>query len=160
MDSDNYKISYLKCQETFLIDVVRRCLEAEAKISILQATIANKDNEINDSAAKIASGDEQIAQLLAGLQVTTVQRDTYREEHARYRDEILALGDLKEKCEKIEKNYEEHMKNYNLVNEAYQNLAQQYEQLKAEHEKLQQQSDKKSVNKVVKLDQAKKDDWS
>jgi hypothetical protein len=158
MDNDAYKISYLKCQETFLIDVVRRCLEAESKISILHATIANKDNEINDSAAKIASRDEQIAHLLAGLEATTVQRDTYRDEHARYRDEILVLGDLKEKCEKIEKNYEEHMNNYNLVNEAYQKLALEHEQLKAEHEKL-QQSDKKNVNKAAK-DQAKKDDWS
>ena len=159
MSDDSYKVSYLKCQETFLIDVIRRCLEAEAKISILQGTIAAKDNELTQAADRNATQGEQIAQLLAGLEATTVERDRYRDEHARYRDEILVLGELKEKCEKIEKNYQEHMTNYNLVNEAYQKLAHEHEQLKAEHEKL-QQPDKKSVNKVVKLDQAKKDDWS
>lgn len=159
MSDDSYKVSYLKCQETFLIDVIRRCLEAEAKISILQGTISSKNKELAEAADKNASQGEQIAQLLAGLEATTVERDRYRDEHGRYRDEILALGELKDKCEKIEKNYQEHMTNYNLVNEAYQKLAHEHEQLKVEHEKL-QQSDKKSVNKVVKLDQAKKDDWS
>lgn len=159
MSDDSYKVSYLKCQETFLIDVIRRCLEAEAKISILQGTITSKDKELAEAAEKNAAQGEQITQLLAGLEATTVERDRYRDEHARYRDEILALGELKDKCEKIEKNYQEHMTNYNLVNEAYQKLAHEHEQLKVEHEKL-QQSDKKSVNKVVKLDQAKKDDWS
>lgn len=155
MSDEKYKISYLKCQETFLIDVVRRCLEAESKISILQETIANKDTEIFGLKEDVEERGSQITQLLAGLEATTVQRDTYRDEHAKYRDEILALGDLKEKCDKIEKNYEEHMKNYNLVTEAYQKLAQEHEQLKSEYEKL-QQSDKKSVNKNT----SKKDDWS
>jgi chromosome segregation ATPase len=153
MSDDNYKISYLKCQETFLIDVVRRCLEAESKISILKETIDVKDFEISGLKGNLKDQNSQITQLLAGLEATTIERDTFREEHARYRDEILSLSDLKEKCDKIEENYENHMKNYNLVNDGYQKLTLEYEQLKSEYEKL-QQSDKKVVNKNT----PKKDD--
>jgi chromosome segregation ATPase len=155
MSDDNYQISYLKCQETFLIDVVRRCLEAESKISILKEAVAVKDFEISGLRGNLEDQNSQITQLLAGLEATTIQRDTFREEHARYRDEILSLSDLKEKCDKIEENYEEHLKNYNLVNDGYQKLLLEYEQLKSEYEKL-QQSDKKTVNKNT----PKKDDWS
>jgi len=153
MSDDNYKISYLKCQETFLIDVVRRCLEAESKISILKEAVAVKDFEISGLRGNLEDQNSQIIQLLAGLEATTIERDTFREEHARYRDEILSLSGLKEKCDKIEENYENHMKNYNLVNDGYQKLTLEYEQLKSEYEKL-QQSDKKTVNKNT----PKKDD--
>jgi hypothetical protein len=146
MSEDNYTVSYLKCQETFLIDVMRRCLDAESKISILQNDISKKDAVIEVHLNRINELNEHLMQAVAGLEATTIARDTYRDEHAKYRDEILALGDLKEKCEKIEKNYEEHMKNYNLVNEAYQNLQVEYEKLARS-------------TKKTKPDQTKKDDW-
>jgi len=149
MANEEYTVSYLKCQETFAIDLMRRCLGAESKVSILENTIKERDTVIEQQNAKMQELNEQVAQLLAGLEATTVQRDTYRDEHAKYRDEILALGDLKEKCEKIEKNYEDHMKNYNLVNEAYQKL-------QVEHQKL---LEVKPI-KVAKHEQQKKDDWS
>jgi len=62
---------------------------------------------------------------------------------------------LKEKCEKIEKNFEEHMANYNLVNQAYQKLSEDYAQLKSEHETLLKFDDK--PNSKAKQ---KKEDWS
>lgn len=143
---------YLQKQESFLVDVIRRCMEAETRL-------VQVSKELSDTQQSLSVVNEQVTQLLSGLEATTKERDHLREEHSRYRDEILSLGDLKEKCEKIEKNHEDNMKNYHLVNESYQKLGHEHEQLKAELEKLQQQSDKKSVNKVVKLDQAKKDDW-
>jgi len=155
MADEAFTLSYLKCQETFLIDVVRRCLEAESKISILQNTVKERDTTIEEQSIKITELNEHLMQTLAGLEATTIQRDTFREEHSKYRDEILALGDLKEKCEKIEKNYEEHMKNYNLVNEAYQKLQVEYQTLLDENQKL----DNKTP-KVAKYDRQKKDDWS
>jgi len=155
MQDESLRISYLKCQETFLIDVVRRCLEAESKISILQSTIVSKDNDINALLENQEQLKAQISQLLAGLDATTAERDRYRDEHSNYRDEILALGDLKEKCEKIEKNFEEHMANYNLVNQAYQKLSEDYAQLKSEHETLLKFDDK--PNSKAKQ---KKEDWS
>lgn len=155
MNEEAYKVSYLKCQETLLYDVIKRCLDAEAKISLLSDSLRAKDALINQGAEKNASLSDQISQLLAGLDATTVERDTYREEHSKYRDEILALGDLKEKCDKIELNFEAHMKNYNIVNEAFEKLSGEHEQLKADHEKL-VTLDKK--NTKVKSEQ-KKDDW-
>lgn len=158
MADEAFTLSYLKCQETFLIDVVRRCLEAESKISILQNTVKEREVTIEEQSGKITELNEHLMQTLAGLEATTIQRDTLRDEHSKYRDEILALGELKEKCDKIEKNYEEHMKNYNLVNEAYQKLQAEYQTLLDTNEKL--VSSEKKVNKVVKLEQPKKDDWS
>lgn len=155
MSNDDYRVSYLKCQESFLLDVVRRCLDAEAKISILQNNINDKVRELAERDGRIESQSEQISQLLAGLEATTIQRDTYRDEHAKYRDEILALGDLKEKCEKIEANYQDHMTNYNLVKQAYDKLAADHELLKTEHDKLLASTEKKNPAKTP-----KKDDWS
>lgn len=156
MNNDDYKILYLKCQENFLLDVVRRCLEAEAKILILQNNVNDKIKELSESDSKIEQQTAQISQLLAGLEETTIQRNLIREEHARYRDEIIALGDLKEKCEKIEANYQDHMTNYNLVKGAYDKLAADYELLKTEHDKLLVTSiEKKNPAKTT-----KKDDWN
>jgi len=151
MTDEKFTLSYMKCQETFIIDVMRRCLEAEAKISLLNDSLKAKDTSIREETDKNFTLSEQVTQLLAGLEATTIQRDTYRDEHARYRDEIIALGDLKEKCDKIEKNYEEHMKNYNLVNDAYQKLQVEYQTLLDSQQKI--PSEEKKVNK-------KKDDWS
>jgi len=151
MTDEKFTLSYMKCQETFIIDVMRRCLEAEAKISLLNDSLKAKDTSIREETDKNFTLSEQVTQLLAGLEATTIQRDTYRDEHARYRDEIIALGDLKEKCDKIEKNYEEHMNNYNLVNDAYQKLQVEYQTLLDSHQKI--PSEEKKVNK-------KKDDWS
>jgi chromosome segregation ATPase len=151
MNDEKFTFSYMKCQETFIIDVMRRCLEAEAKISLLNDSLKAKDASIREETDKNFTLSEQVTQLLAGLEATTIQRDTYRDEHARYRDEIIALGDLKEKCDKIEKNYEEHMKNYNLVNDAYQKLQAEYQTLLDSQQKV--SSEEKKVNK-------KKDDWS
>jgi molybdopterin converting factor small subunit len=151
MNDEKFTLSYMKCQETFIIDVMRRCLEAEAKISLLNDSLKAKDTSIREETDKNFTLSEQVTQLLAGLEATTIQRDTYRDEHARYRDEIIALGDLKEKCDKIEKNYEEHMKNYNLVNDAYQKLQVEYQTLLDSQQKV--SSEEKKVNK-------KKDDWS
>jgi chromosome segregation ATPase len=151
MNDEKFTLSYMKCQETFIIDVMRRCLEAEAKISLLNDSLKAKDASIREETDKNFTLSEQVTQLLAGLEATTIQRDTYRDEHARYRDEIIALGDLKEKCDKIEKNYEEHMKNYNLVNDAYQKLQVEYQTLLDSQQKV--SSEEKKVNK-------KKDDWS
>ena len=151
MNDEKFTLSYMKCQETFIIDVMRRCLEAEAKISLLNDSLKAKDTSIREETDKNFTLSEQVTQLLAGLEATTIQRDTYRDEHARYRDEIIALGDLKEKCDKIEKNYEEHMKNYNLVNDAYQKLQVEYQTLLDSQQKV--PIEEKKVNK-------KKDDWS
>jgi chromosome segregation ATPase len=151
MTDEKFTFSYMKCQETLIIDVMRRCLEAEAKISLLNDSLKAKDTSIREETDKNFTLSEQVTQLLAGLEATTIQRDTYRDEHARYRDEIIALGDLKEKCDKIEKNYEEHMKNYNLVNDAYQKLQVEYQTLLDSQQKI--PSEEKKVNK-------KKDDWS
>jgi len=151
MTDEKFTLSYMKCQETFIIDVMRRCLEAEAKISLLNDSLKAKDTSIREETDKNFTLSEQVTQLLAGLEATTIQRDTYRDEHARYRDEIIALGDLKEKCDKIEKNYEDHMKNYNLVNDAYQKLQVEYQTLLDSQQKI--PSEEKKVNK-------KKDDWS
>jgi hypothetical protein len=151
MNDEKFTLSYMKCQETFIIDVMRRCLEAEAKISLLNDSLKAKDTSIREETDKNFTLSEQVIQLLAGLEATTIQRDTYRDEHARYRDEIIALGDLKEKCDKIEKNYEEHMKNYNLVNDAYQKLQVEYQTLFDSQQKA--PAEEKKVNK-------KKDDWS
>jgi chromosome segregation ATPase len=151
MNDEKFTLSYMKCQETFIIDVMRRCLEAEAKISLLNDSLKAKDISIREETDKNFTLSEQVTQLLAGLEATTIQRDTYRDEHARYRDEIIALGDLKEKCDKIEKNYEEHMKNYNLVNDAYQKLQVEYQTLLDSQQKV--SSEEKKINK-------KKDDWS
>jgi hypothetical protein len=151
MNDEKFTLSYMKCQETFIIDVMRRCLEAEAKISLLNDSLKAKDASIREETDKNFTLSEQVTQLLAGLEATTIQRDTYRDEHARYRDEIIALGDLKEKCDKIEKNYEEHMNNYNLVNDAYQKLQVEYQTLLDSQQKI--PIEEKKVNK-------KKDDWS
>ena len=151
MTDEKFTLSYMKCQETFIIDVMRRCLEAEAKISLLNDSLKAKDTSIREETDKNFTLSEQVTQLLAGLEATTIQRDTYRDEHARYRDEIITLGDLKEKCDKIEKNYEEHMKNYNLVNDAYQKLQVEYQTLLDSQQKI--PIEEKKVNK-------KKDDWS
>jgi len=150
--SDNiFTTTYLQKQETFLVDVIRRCVEAESKLAVIQ-------KEHLDLQQKHNSVTDQLTQVLVGLEATTSDRDKYRDEHSKYRDEILALGDLKEKCDKIEKNYEEHMKNYNLVNEAYQKLQIEYQALL---DLQKNQSAEKKVNKVVKLEQQpKKDDWS
>jgi len=151
MTDETFTLSYMKCQETFIIDVMRRCLEAEAKISLMNDSLKAKDISIIEETDKNSVLSEQITQLLTGLEATTIQRDTYRDEHAKYRDEILALGDLKEKCDKIEKNYEDHMKNYNLVNQAYQNLQIEYQKLLDSQQKT--LVEEKKINK-------KKDDWS
>jgi len=141
MADTDFTIEYLKKQEAFLLDVTRRCVEAEANLSLLQ----NKHKELQSSHNLL---NEQLTQVLAGLESTTNERNVIREEHAKYRDEILALGDLKEKCEKIEKNYEDHMKNYNLVNEAYQKLQDDYQKLL-----------EAKPTKNAKSEQQKKDDW-
>jgi len=155
MVDEDYTLSYLKRQETFLIDVVRRCLEAESKISILQNTVEERNNTIEEQNVKITELNDHLMQALAGLEATTIQRDTFREEYSKYKDEILALGNLKEKCEKIEKNYEEHMKNYNLVNEAYQKLQVDHQTLLDD----QQKADNK-ITKFSNYNRQKKDDWS
>jgi chromosome segregation ATPase len=144
MVDETFTITYLKKQETLLIDIVRRCIEAESRLAVLQtehSELQNKHSVMSD----------QLSQVLAGLEDTTNQRNTYRDEHARYRDEIIALGNLKEKCDKIEKNYEEHMNNYNLVNDAYQKLQVEYQTLLDSQQKA--PAEEKKVNK-------KKDDWS
>jgi hypothetical protein len=151
MTDEKFTLSYMKCQETLIIDVMRRCLEAEAKISLLNDSLKAKDVSIREETDKNFVLSEQVSQLLAGLEATTIQRDTYRDEHAKYRDEILALGDLKEKCDKIEKNFDDHMTNYNLVNEAYQKLQVEYQILLDSQQKA--PTEEKKSNK-------KKDDWS
>lgn len=144
MTDDTFTITYLKKQELFLMDVVRRCIEAESKLASLQAEHSELQN-------KHSVMSEQLTQVLAGLEDTTNQRNAYRDEHAKYRDEILSLGDLKQECDKIKKNFDDHMTNYNLVNEAYQKLQVEYQALFDSQQKA--PAEEKKPNK-------KKDDWS
>jgi chromosome segregation ATPase len=144
MTDDTFTITYLKKQELFLMDVVRRCIEAESKFANLQAEYSELQN-------KHSVMSEQLTQVLAGLEDTTNQRNAYRDEHAKYRDEILSLGDLKQECDKIKKNFDDHMTNYNLVNDAYQKLQIEYQALLDSQQKA--PAEEKKPNK-------KKDDWS
>jgi chromosome segregation ATPase len=126
MNDQTFALSYMKCQEAFLVDILRKCIAAEAKVDSVNESANASYEEMKNKNIELS---EQVSQLLAGLESTTIQRDNYREEHSKYRDEILSLGDLKQKCEKIEMNYEEQMKNYNLLNEAYQKLQVEYQTL-------------------------------
>lgn len=144
MTDDTFTITYLKKQEIFLMDVVRRCIEAESKLANLQSDHSELQN-------KHSVMSEQLTQVLAGLEETTNQRNAYRDEHAKYRDEILSLGDLKQECDKIKKNFDDHMTNYNLVNEAFQKLQVEYQALLDSQQKA--PAEEKKINK-------KKDDWS
>jgi chromosome segregation ATPase len=151
MSDQTFTLSYMKCQETFTIDVMRRCIEAEAKIYSINESIKAKDAQIREVTDKNFELSEQVSQLLAGLEATTNQRDNYRDEHSKYRNEILSLGDLKQECDKIKKNFDDHMTNYNLVNEAYQKLQIEYQTLLESQQKA--LAEEKKSNK-------KKDDWS
>jgi chromosome segregation ATPase len=144
MTDDTFTITYLKKQEIFLMDVVRRCIEAESKLANLQSDHSELQN-------KHSVMTEQLTQVLAGLEETTNQRNAYRDEHAKYRDEIISLGDLKQECDKIKKNFDDHMTNYNLVNEAFQKLQQEHQALLDSQQKA--PAEEKKINK-------KKDDWS
>jgi chromosome segregation ATPase len=144
MADEIFTVTYLKKQETFLLDVVRRCIEAESRLAVLQTEHSELQN-------KHSVMSEQLSQVLAGLEDTTNQRNAFRDEHAKYRDEILALGDLKQECDKIKKNFDDHMTNYNLVNEAYQKLQVEHQALLDSQQKV--PPEEKKTNK-------KKDDWS
>lgn len=141
MNDQTFALSYMKCQEAFLIDILRRCIAAEAKADSVNESANASYEEMKNKNIELS---EQVSQLLAGLESTTIQRDKYREEHSRYRDEILSFGDLKQKCEKIEMNYEEQMKNYNLLNEAYQKLQDEYQTLLASKQQKTPVEEKKS----------------
>jgi chromosome segregation ATPase len=149
MNDQNFALSYMKCQETFLIDILRRYIMAEAKADSVNESANASYEEMKNKNIELS---EQVSQLLAGLESTTIQRDNYREEHSRYRDEILSFGDLKQEYDKIKNNFEEQMKNYNLLNEAYQKLQIEYRKL-LDSQQQKAPAEEKKINK-------KKDDWS
>ena len=85
-DNDIFINAYLKKQEDFTVEVIRKRLEAEVKTQLLQV-------ELQKLLAEKTSSEELLKQTLASLESVTVERDKYKDQSEK---DTMLIRDLQE----------------------------------------------------------------
>jgi chromosome segregation ATPase len=145
--------TYLSKQEGLLVEHIRRLLQAETKVSLLEAGIQElhrKNRELND---QLDTCNVTINQSIAGLQAITHERDKLQQDgeslrsslktcNAKLNDQLIVnteLEKLKERLRISEEDYATLKENYNRVLA----MLPQISEVEPEHEPVQEKKSKR-----------------
>ena len=152
-DNDIFINAYLKKQEDFTVEVIRKRLEAEVKTQLLQV-------ELQKVIAEKTSCDELLKQALASLESVTVERDKYKDQSEKdtilIRDlqeqlknssglkaqvsslesDIKALRDINVNNQSLITELKEQVKEYHIIKDAYETTKNNYTRVLEEFNKV------------------------
>ena len=121
--------TYLSKQENLLLEHIRRLLQAETKISLLETGIQELHRKNKDLSEQLETCNVTINQSIVGLNAVTIERDKLLQDNESFRvslkacnaklnDQLIVnteLENLKERLKVSEGDYSTLKENYNRV---------------------------------------------
>lgn len=146
-DSDIFINAYLKKQEDFTIEIIRKRLEGEVKIQLLQT-------ELQKVLTEKTSLEDMVKQSLVGLEGITLERDKYKtkvtELETKLEKDIRALRDININNQALIDELKVQVKSYSSLKSDYETLKNNYDMVCAELNKI---SEKPITKKKSKKEQ-------
>ena len=146
-DSDIFINAYLKKQEDFTIELIRKRLEGEVKIQLLQT-------ELQKVLAEKTSLEDMVKQSLVGLEGITLERDKYKNKasdlESKLEKDTRALRDINVNNQTLIDELKVQVKSYSTLKSDYETLKNNYDIVCAELNKI---SEKPVTKKKSKKEQ-------
>jgi chromosome segregation ATPase len=146
-DSDIFINAYLKKQEDFTVEVIRKRLEAEVKIQLLQT-------ELQKVLAEKTSLEDMVKQSLSGLEGITLERDKYKTKvsdlESKLEKDTRALRDININNQTLIDDLKVQVKSYSTLKSDYETLKNNYDRVCTELNKV---SEKPVTKKKSKKEQ-------
>jgi len=146
-DSDIFINAYLKKQEDFTVELIRKRLEGEVKIQLLQT-------ELQKVLAEKTSLEDMVKQSLVGLEGITLERDNYKikasDLESKLEKDTRALRDINVNNQALIDELKVQVKSYSSLKSDYEILKNNYDMVLAELNKI---SEKPVTKKKSKKEQ-------
>ena len=146
-DSDIFINAYLKKQEDFTVEVIRKKLEGEVKIQLLQTELQKVLEEKN-------AANALVKQSLSGLEGITLERDKYKtkvsELETKLEKDTRALREININNQTLIDDLKVQVKSYSTLKSDYETLKNNYDMVRAELNKV---SEKPVTKKKSKKEQ-------
>lgn len=146
-DSDIFINAYLKKQEDFTIEIIRKRLEGEVKIQLLQT-------ELQKVLTEKTSLEDMVKQSLVGLEGITLERDNYKikvsDLECKLEKDTRALREININNQTLIDDLKVQVKSYSTLKSDYETLKNNYDMIRAELNKV---SEKPVIKKKSKKEQ-------
>ena len=167
---------YLSKQESLVLDFIRRALQAETKVAMLEEALNQTKLKLETVEAQNATCASTLDQSINGIQALQVDKEQYKNEAARLSTDVAdlrsklevehdlnqtirrlqtELNDSKQTTQRLQTELVTKKSNYNATLAAYDNLSEQLETTTAELNALKSQK-----RQPTKAKSKTKDEWS
>lgn len=109
LKSGNFSFdTYVSKQEGLLVDYIRKTLQAETKIALLESALQEMYKKVEELNQQIEIQQTTIDQSINGLQSVTVERDKFHREKQDLLNKIKGLEDALNSCNSEKNNIRNH----------------------------------------------------
>lgn len=162
-NSDIFINAYLKKQEDFTVEIIRKKLEAEVKVQLLQT-------ELQKTLTEKTSLEELVKQSVTGIEALTLERDGYKTKLSDLQEKLekdtRALRDINIDNQALITELKDQVKDYSILKTDYETLTNNYnkvlEELSRVTTELNKEPEKPVINnkkKSKKLIQEPESEW-
>jgi chromosome segregation ATPase len=149
---------YLSKQENLLIEFIRRSLQAETKVALLDLAIQEANKKAGESSEQLGNVTVALEQALDGLKLVTLERDNLKE---KLRTVEKHLNDCLVTSTKLNSDSSESIVKLNTVLNDYTVLKENYNRVCEELSRLQLANESSSLSTARKKKPMKQDsEWS
>lgn len=113
---------YLTKQEALVVEFVRRTLQAETKVTLLESALQESNKQLEETNTQLEHHKMLVNDMLVTLKTTTIERDTLRAsvdnlttDLEDYHDLKLAIKTCKERLNTVSTDYSTLQNNYQAV---------------------------------------------
>ena len=113
---------YLTKQEALVVEFVRRTLQAETKITLLESALQESNKELEETKTQLEHHKVLVNDMLSTLKTTTIERDMLKvtvdnlaTDLEDYHDLKLAIKTCKERLNTVSTDYSTLQNNYQAV---------------------------------------------
>lgn len=152
---------YLSKQEGVVLEFIRRALQAETKVAMLEEALNQTKQRLEAVEAQNANCNSTLNQSIVGMQALQVEKEQYKNEVSRLSTDVVDLRskletehDLNQTIQRLQTELEAKKSNYAAMMKAYEKLSEQLETTTTELNAL------KSQKQQPKTKPKTKDEWS
>jgi chromosome segregation ATPase len=113
---------YLSKQENIVVEFIRRTLQAETKITLLESALQESNKQLEETNTQLEHHKTLVSDVLNTLKTTTIERDTLKArvdnlttDLEDYHDLKLAIETCRERLNTVSSDYSTLQNNYQAV---------------------------------------------
>lgn len=143
--SDFYVETYVKKQEAILIETIRRLLQADTKVSVLELALSEQTAKVEELESQSKQLNTALQQSINGLQSLTIERDVLKKNLEEANERIEYLMSIQEKYRTAENELANKTITVDKLSTKVETYKQDLEQLKSNYDKVNNALDEATV---------------